>query len=126
MPIYEYHCHDCQERISVFFRSFAEAEKNEAACPDCGGLNLKRLISNVAVLHGKQNTHQRQAASPDSAKEDPMALARTMREASRTAGQDFGSDFNEVASRLEKGESATSIEKSLRKRVGESMDGPTT
>ena len=126
MPIYEYHCHGCEKRVSVFFRSFSEAEKNEIACPDCGGLNLKRLISNVAVLHGKPSAHQGQAASSDSAKEDPSALARTMREASHRAGQDFGSDFNEVASRLEKGESPTSIEKSLRKRVGESMDGPST
>jgi hypothetical protein len=35
------------------------------------------------------------------------------------AGRDMGSDFHEVAARLEKGERAAAIEASLRKRVGE-------
>jgi len=37
-----------------------------------------------------------------------------MRQAAR--GRDMGAEFNEVAARLEKGESATSVETSLRKR----------
>ena len=126
MPTYEYHCHACQKRVSVFFRSIAEAEKTEAVCPDCGTKNLKRLISNVAVVHGKAAAPSGKPISDHSASNDPRSLARIMREASREGKHNMGDDFKEVASRLEQGESPTSIEKSLRKRVGESMDGPKT
>jgi hypothetical protein len=51
--------------------------------------------------------------------EHPQALAQAMRAAG--AGRDMGKDFQEVAGRLEKGESAASVEASLRKRVGEDM-----
>lgn len=117
MPIYEYHCRNCQQRISLFFRSFSEVERTEPTCSECGSQDLERLISNVAV-HGTKQT------PPSPQKQDsegPRALARTMREASGHGKKDFGDDFKEVASRLEKGESPTSIEKALRKRVGESM-----
>ena len=46
-----------------------------------------------------------------------------MRNESSKSKQDYGDDFKEVAHRLEKGENPDSIEKSLRKRVGEEM-GP--
>ena len=42
-----------------------------------------------------------------------------MRSSMRKSGQDYGTEFKEVAHRLEKGESANSIEKSLRNRSGE-------
>jgi hypothetical protein len=40
-----------------------------------------------------------------------------MREA--VGGRDMGNEFNEVAARLEKGESPKTVEKSLRKRAGQ-------
>jgi hypothetical protein len=40
-----------------------------------------------------------------------------MREAGQ--GKDFGGEFKEVTSRLESGEKPASIEKSLRRRVGQ-------
>ena len=122
MPIYEYHCLACDQRVSVFFRSFSEAQEKEPACPECNATQLKRLISTVAIRSAQPQAAGQVSASSSSAQEDPQALARIMRKASRKG--DFGDDFKEVASRLEKNESATSIEKSLRKRVGENMEGP--
>jgi hypothetical protein len=50
---------------------------------------------------------------------DPQSLAQRMRTAA--GGREMGNDFREVAARLEKGEQAATIEASLRRRVGETM-----
>jgi putative FmdB family regulatory protein len=119
MPIYEYSCHDCQEQISLLFRSFAEVETKPAVCPRCGGSHLERVISKVAVVQAE--SHQAGPASsssqPASDQSDPKTLARSMRQVSQ--GKDFGREFKEVATRLEAGEKPASIEKSLRKRSGQ-------
>jgi putative FmdB family regulatory protein len=119
MPIYEYICDDCQEQVNLFFRSFAEVETKPAVCPLCGGSNLERVISRVAVVHtaGGQASQAGSGSLGASDQNDPKALARSWREASR--GQDLGKEFNEVGSRLEAGERPESIEKSLRKRFGQ-------
>jgi putative FmdB family regulatory protein len=113
MPIYEYRCQSCQAETSIWFRSIAQAGTSAPACPACGGEHLTRLVSKVAMARSGGAA----AGASTAAGEQPQALAQAMRAA--TAGRDMGSDFGEVASRLEKGESATSVEASLRRRVGE-------
>jgi len=107
--------------VEIFFRTMSELETKEPVCPECQGSHLERLISNVAVVQSGQPETTGQTAT--TVKDDSRTLAQTMRQASQAAGQDLGRDFNEVAKRLERGEKATSVEKSLRKRVGEKM-GP--
>lgn len=123
MPIYEYYCSGCDKEVSIFFLSVSEAQEEKPACPECGSKNLGRLISNVSTVSKPDNTKNKdtQRKSP-AAGEDTAALARVMRESSRKSKADYGEQFNEVAGRLEKGESSESIEKSLRKRVGETME----
>lgn len=41
MPIYEYRCHQCGERVEVLVHSGAEAP----ACPHCGIVLQERLLS---------------------------------------------------------------------------------
>lgn len=121
MPLYEYLCHDCQEQVSLFFRSFAEVETKPAVCPQCGGGSLERVISKVAVVQagkGEQAGVVNSSSQPTADTSDPKALARSMREAGQ--GQDFGREFKEVATRLEAGEKPATIENSLRKRAGQS------
>jgi putative FmdB family regulatory protein len=120
MPLYEYLCHDCQEQVSLFFRSFAEVETKPAVCPECGSDNLERIISKVAVVQaGKgEQAGPVNSSQPAADSSDPKALARSMREAGQ--GQDFGREFKEVATRLEAGEKPAAIENSLRKRAGQS------
>jgi hypothetical protein len=45
--------------------------------------------------------------------DDPRAMGRFMREMSQEMGEDLGDEFEEVAGRLEKGESPESIEASM-------------
>ena len=119
MPIYEYYCQTCCKEISIWFGSIAQATAQSAICTDCGGEQLTRLISNVAVARSAPSRSDPTPSAGGAGGESPQELAQAMRAAG--AGRDVGKDFQEVAGRLEKGESATSVEASLRKRVGENM-----
>lgn len=120
MPIYEYNCNDCQDHVSLFFRTFAEVETRSVTCPQCGGSRLERVISKVAVVQAGNTSPANATAStsqPAADQSDPKSLARSMREAGQ--GKDFGREFKEVTTRLESGEKPASIETSLRKRAGQ-------
>lgn len=40
MPIYDYHCCHCDKNFELFVRS-----TTVLACPECGSLNLEKLLS---------------------------------------------------------------------------------
>ena len=81
MPIYEYRCHDCRRRVSVFFRSFSDVD-DEPVCPRCGGQHLSRLISRVSVVRSEDSrlddlTDPGMLDGLD--EDDPKSVARWMR-----------------------------------------------
>lgn len=119
MPIYEYDCQDCKKTVSIFFLTISEAENEQAVCPECGQSGLKRVLSSTSLIRAR--VEPKKTNSPKVAENDSKSLAETMKKESRRSGRDYGDDFREVAHRLEKGEKADSIEKSLRARVGEKM-----
>jgi len=121
MP-HEYFCSDCNKDISILFLSFSEAVKKNPACPDCGNKKLERLLSNVSITHKNKEPDTIKTPTINSNLEDPKSLADTMNKSSSNSKADYGDDFREVAGRLKKGESATSIEKKLRRRVEETME----
>ena len=121
MPIYEYHCEGCDGEVEIFFPSLSDAEKTGPECPECGGTKLNRIMSKVSLTKGKRLTCDTEAKEAAASAEDPKALAAAMRKAEAASRSDFGEDFKEVRGRLEKGECSPSIEKKLRKRVGETM-----
>lgn len=49
MPIYEYHCSTCDERVEVLMRSSAASP----SCPECGSLLRHKLFSAAYVLSGR-------------------------------------------------------------------------
>lgn len=116
MPIYEYTCPDCRQRVNLFFRSFEEAGLATPACPVCQGGRLKRLVSRVAVLKSEES---RMDSLADPAllggleSEDPRALATFMRQMSNETGEPMDAEMNEVIGRMESGENLDSIENSL-------------
>lgn len=121
MPIYEYHCEDCDGEVDVFFQSISDVEKTGPECPECGGKKLNRIMSKVSLIKGKRLNYGTETKRSAAAAEDPNALADVMEKAEAASRSEFGEDFREVKQRLEKGESSASIEKKLRKRVGEEM-----
>lgn len=124
MPIYEYQCHDCRRRVSLFFRSFA-ATGDEPTCPRCGGSNLKRVISRVAVIRS-EDSRLDDMADPsilgDLDENDPKSMARWMRKMSAETGEEMPEEFDEVIDRLERGQSPEDIEEAM-PDLGEGMGG---
>ncbi|UCC64711.1 MAG: zinc ribbon domain-containing protein [Anaerolineae bacterium] len=124
MPIYEYRCHDCKQRVSIFWRSFSDLESTDAAphCPRCNGTNLTRLISRVAVVRSEDSrlddlTDPGMLSGLD--EDDPKSIARWMRRMSREVGEDLGPEFDEVVDRLEMGESPEDIETTMPDLAGD-------
>jgi putative FmdB family regulatory protein len=116
MPIYEYRCHNCQRRVSIWWRTFSEVETGTARCPRCGGEDLSRLVSRVRIVRSEESRLE-DLADPSSFgdldENDPRSIARFMRKMSDEVGEDMGSEFEEVVDRLESGESPEDIEKSM-------------
>lgn len=116
MPIYEYTCLDCRRRVSVFFRTFGEADDGAARCPACQGVNLRRLVSRVAVLRSEESRFDGMGGESMMAgleNEDPRALAGMMRKMSDEMGEPLDAEMHEVVQRLERGESPETIEQSM-------------
>ncbi len=126
MPIYEYYCLDCHRRVSLLWRSFADVETRTAVCPRCGGTNLQRLVSKVAVVRSEE-ARMDALADPGSIgdvdENDPKSLARWMRKMSQETGEDMGAEFDEVVGRLEAGEDPEEIEKSMPDLGGDAGGG---
>ena len=122
MPIYEYRCHDCRRRVSIFWRTFSDAEGGAPVCPRCGGAKLVRLISRVRVVRSEESRLEGVADFddlPDFDEGDPRSMGRWMRKMSREMGEDLGPEFDEVVGRLEAGEDPEEIEKSMPDLMGE-------
>jgi putative FmdB family regulatory protein len=126
MPIYEYVCYDCKHRISLLWRSFADAQERQAICPRCGGTDLTRLISRVAMLRSEESRLDNladPASMGDLDENDPRSLARFMRQMAGETGEDLGPEFEEVVGRLEAGEDPETIEKSMPDLAGAEDSG---
>ncbi len=125
MPIYEYRCHDCRRRVSIWWRTFSEAETGTARCPRCGGEKLTRLVSKVRVIRSEESRME-DLADPanlgDLDENDPRSIARWMRKMSDEVGEDIGPEFEEVADRLEAGESPEEIERTMPDLAGDDGD----
>jgi putative FmdB family regulatory protein len=56
MPVYEYHCRQCGRVFGRLFRTLKAAEAGDVPpCPACGGSDVQRLISTIAVLSGAES-----------------------------------------------------------------------
>ena len=123
MPIYEYRCHDCRRRVSIFFRSFSEVEEHPT-CPRCGGTHLTRLISRVAVVRSEESRLD-DLTDPSFLdgldEDDPKSMARWMRKMGDELGEEMPPEFDEVIDRLESGQSPEEIEEAL-PDLGADMD----
>ena len=121
MPIYEYRCHQCRRRVSIWWRTFSEAEQGTARCPRCGSENLSRMVSRVRLVRSEESRLD-DLSDPsqlgDLDENDPRSLGRWMRRMSQEVGEDLGPEFDEVVDRLEAGQSPEEIEKALPELAG--------
>ncbi|MGB9005763.1 MAG: zinc ribbon domain-containing protein [Candidatus Aminicenantales bacterium] len=94
MPIYEYRCRACGQKNSFLVLSLKNAA--EPVCRRCGGRDLEKLVSRIAILRSEDD---RMEALADSAglggadENDPRSMARWMKKMGREIGQEAGQDF---------------------------------
>jgi putative FmdB family regulatory protein len=104
MPIYQYDCDDCTQRVEVFFRSVRAV--GTPVCPHCDSKNLKRVMSRFARV--RSDTQQlddldieQQLGRLDGKSE--ADFARWTRRMGNELGEDLGADFRDMADRADAG-----------------------
>jgi putative FmdB family regulatory protein len=50
MPLYEFKCQDCDKYIEILVMN--KEEEVEMKCPDCGSVNLERILSSTSHVMG--------------------------------------------------------------------------
>jgi putative FmdB family regulatory protein len=106
MPIYEFACEDCRKRVSIFQRSMNQA--TVAHCPECGGGNLRRLVSSFAFHRGidfdEDPAWDEGVFDDDVDEDDPQSVARWARSMSGRMGADLPPDVEADLARMEAGD----------------------
>jgi putative FmdB family regulatory protein len=94
MPIYEYRCNRCKQKVTVFTRSFSQAV--EPRCDRCGSEELTRLFSPVALLKssGESLDVPDLGGLGDVDENDPRAMREMVRRLKREMG-DEAADLDE-------------------------------
>jgi putative FmdB family regulatory protein len=111
MPIYEYRCAACGRKTTVVTLSVKAAV--DPVCQHCGGRDLAKLVSRVAVRRSGESRLE-SLADPSSLagldESDPKSVARWMKKMGREMGDETGEDFDEEVDRAmdeaERGEDA--------------------
>lgn len=104
MPIYEYICHDCRRRVSLFWWTARQAETETARCPRCGQTRLTRIPSRVVFLRSEEDRLE-SLLDPshlgDMDEDDPRSVARWMKRMGRELGEELGEDWDEMVEQIE-------------------------
>lgn len=101
MPIYEYECRQCRLQFQQLLKS--RAEENDLVCPDCGGQDLKRLISRVAYHVSESDrlgAYDPGAPKDDSFYRDSRNIGLDAKKRAKQMGVDLGSGFEEKLDKL--------------------------
>ncbi|MCP4681665.1 MAG: zinc ribbon domain-containing protein [Desulfobacterales bacterium] len=101
MPIYEYQCLACKKEFQLLILKQEEVEA--LLCPECGGSDIKRLVSRVAyhVSEGDRLA----AFDPDSSQSegfysDSRNIGLGAQKRAQEMGVDLGSGFNDKLEKL--------------------------
>jgi putative FmdB family regulatory protein len=114
MPTYTYRCENCHKRFEVFL-SYSEYDGAIIKCSNCGSGDVRRIILKVRIARSDDSRLEDMVdtGSLDGLEDDPKALGRMMRKMESELGEDAGPEFDEVVSRLEKGQDPEQIEKEM-------------
>jgi putative FmdB family regulatory protein len=100
MPIYEYRCADCRKKTTVV--TLAVSAAVDPVCCHCGGRNLAKLVSRVAIMKSEESRLE-SLADPSSLagldENDPKSVARWMKKMGKEMGEEAGEDFDEEVDR---------------------------
>ncbi len=101
MPIYEYQCLSCENILQALVMK--SEEEQGLRCPNCGGANLRRLISRV-VYHVSEAdrlaSYDPKAQKDDSFFRDSRNIGLHAKWRAKQMGVDLGSSFEEKLDRI--------------------------
>lgn len=122
MPTYQYICNQCKKRFEVYL-TYKEYDQAQVRCPACHSENVQRRIGRIRFARTEESRLENlmDTENLDGIEEDPKALGRLMRKMGNELGEEMGPEFDEVVSRLEKGQDPEEIEKDL-PDLGAGMD----
>jgi len=101
MPIYEYRCEACKQKVSLFVKHMGEEADR---CPRCGSPRLVRLYSHFALARSEESRLERladDAALAGVGENDPKSVAHFMRRMGSELGEDAGPEFEQAIDELE-------------------------
>lgn len=121
MPVYEFRCNDCGRKVTLTYKTYADYDAATHTCTHCGSTDLTRLISRVRF---KRTSSVSRLMLGDMGPDDPGAqdaiddadprlLGQMLREMRDETGEDPGPEFDEIVTRLERGDDPADIEASL-------------
>lgn len=108
MPIYEFQCHDCGQKSSIFFRSFSSVQE-KPHCPNCESTALSRIMSKPGLIQvrGGSESGQLQTVSGRKAVEN---LSRQY----DSLHIDPSKGFDEVSRRAAAGDDPTTLKEMVK------------
>src|SRR5579885_1564829 len=111
MPTYDFICNDCTERFDVFL-SFSEYGKKPVVCAHCGSKNVRRRMTKVRIAKSEESRMESlmDPSALEGMEDDPKALGRMMKKMGREMGEEMPPEFDDIADRLEAGQSPEEIE----------------
>lgn len=114
MPSYPFGCNTCDKPFIIHL-SYQDYGESNVSCPHCDSQDVERRLARVRYARSEESRLNALAdpASLAGIEDDPKAMGKMMRQMSTEMGEDMGSEFNEVVSRLEKGDSPGVIEKDM-------------
>ncbi len=114
MPTYDYRCQSCQARFNYYI-SYEDYDQIKVTCPECGSEGVQRRIGRIRIAKSDDRRLDDlvDPSQLDGLEDDPKALGQLMRKMGNELGEDAGPEFEEVVSRLEKGQHPDEIEKDL-------------
>jgi putative FmdB family regulatory protein len=101
MPIYEYRCSQCAGQFQKLVQGFADPPG--LACPRCASLEVRRMISRVAVLRSEESRAESLADPSMFAgldENDPKAIASWAKKLGKELGEEAGDDWNEMVDQM--------------------------
>ncbi|MBD3184271.1 zinc ribbon domain-containing protein [Candidatus Poribacteria bacterium] len=75
MPVYEFHCINCNKRFEELCRSFSEADS--VSCPECENPKVERLMSVFAMASGSARNNEQYFSSKSSCASCSATSCRT-------------------------------------------------
>jgi putative FmdB family regulatory protein len=97
VPIYEYKCKDCGKKST--FVTLSAKSTLTPKCKACGGRNLEKIVSRVAIFRSEESRMESLADPSKLAgldENDPASVARWMKKMGKEMGEDLGEDFDQA------------------------------